>query len=60
MVLLDRVACNFCGAFIGQLWDQSAPAGHLLEDQTIPPHFTLCPDCLDASEPVLLLACEAA
>ncbi len=60
MVLLDRVACNCCGAFIGQLWDQSAPSSELLEDQTTAPHFTLCPDCLDSSEPLPQLACEAA
>lgn len=60
MVLLDRVACNCCGTFIGQLWDQPAPSGELLEDQTTAPYFALCPDCLDESEPLMQLVREAA
>ncbi|MND58684.1 hypothetical protein D3C80_498530 [compost metagenome] len=60
MVLLDRVACNCCGVFIGQLWDQPAPAADLLQDLTTAPHFALCPDCVESSEAVSALEVDAA
>lgn len=49
MVILDRVCCNFCHTYIGQVWSRPAESTDGLECLTLAPHFTLCPDCLDNS-----------
>jgi hypothetical protein len=50
MLALDRVFCDFCGNFVGQLFPAAAQSLDLVEDKTISPHFCVCPDCFDSSE----------
>jgi len=49
MVCLDRVFCNFCGCYIGQVFYQPAEAPDLLHDLGAGLNFTVCPDCLHAA-----------
>lgn len=49
MLVNDRVTCDLCGDAIGQLFNQAALQADMLSDLRLPPHFTACPDCLDAA-----------
>ncbi len=43
----DRVFCDCCGAYIGQLWHRVLGSAPAIPDRTRAPHFALCPDCCD-------------
>ncbi|UTW09168.1 hypothetical protein [Pseudomonas benzenivorans] len=60
MLIVDRVICNLCLCDMGQLHHQPAPQADLLPDLRLPPHFTVCPLCLDSSEVVAATAEPAA
>ncbi|WP_171011808.1 hypothetical protein [Pseudomonas sp. 2FE] len=49
MIILDRVFCDLCETPMGQLMAQSAQSPDLISDQSRPPEFAVCPDCLDAA-----------
>lgn len=48
MIVHGRCACDLCGLYLGQLWNQPAAAPDLLPA----PDFMVCDDCWIASEPV--------
>jgi len=50
MVILDRVCCNFCHTYIGQVWSRPAESTDGLECLTVAPHFTVCPDCCEVAD----------
>jgi hypothetical protein len=41
MIVFDRVFCDCCHAYMGQLWNQPAAAPDLLPA----PDFRVCDDC---------------
>jgi hypothetical protein len=49
MIILDRVYCDLCECSMGQLHAAPVQAPGLIADQTKPPYFCVCPDCLDAA-----------
>lgn len=52
MLIVDRVMCDCCGCYMGQLMCLPAPQADLLPDLTIAPAHAVCPDCSAASEVV--------
>lgn len=56
MLILDRVLCDLCLAPMGQLHNQTAEFCDWVNEISTPPHYAICPDCYEASRPVL---CEA-
>lgn len=52
MLTLDRVFCDLCGNFVGQLFPAAAQSSELVEDKSLSPHFCVCPDCFDNSQVV--------
>lgn len=55
MLIGDRVVCNSCLSVIGQLFNVAPYQSDFLADLTQPPYYTVCPDCLESSAPVLQL-----
>lgn len=45
MLTLDRVFCDSCGNYVGQLFSAAAQSPELVDDKNKPPHLCLCPDC---------------
>tara|TARA_R100000750_G_C2309355_1_gene81882 strand:+ start:389 stop:565 length:177 start_codon:yes stop_codon:yes gene_type:complete len=54
MIVDGFVSCNFCGSYIGQIFGSPVIAPGLIEDQTTQPHFCVCPDCYEDSEPLVI------
>lgn len=50
MLILDRVLCDECLAYIGQLHHQPAASDEYVEDQRCAPHYAVCPDCQPSLE----------
>lgn len=51
MLILDRVLCDCCGDYMGQLYGGVCTRPGALVDMTKAPHFAVCPDCyVDARE----------
>jgi len=50
VLIIDRVLCDRCGQFMGQLYRQPAPQPDRLPDLLTAPEYAICPDCLDAAE----------
>lgn len=48
MIKHGRCACDLCGQYLGQLWNEPAIAPDLLP----PPDFLICEDCFPIAEPV--------
>lgn len=49
MLLFDRVICDLCRVYLGQLYNQAAQSSNTLIDKRHPPYLCLCPDCWDNS-----------
>jgi hypothetical protein len=49
MLLIDRVICNFCDCYVGQLFNQPADQPHSINDLSLSPDFVVCPDCYESS-----------
>jgi hypothetical protein len=49
MIVLDRVFCDLCRAYMGQLFATPVQTPGALADQRLPPYVCACPDCWDAS-----------
>ncbi len=56
MLIHDRVLCDLCLAPMGQLHNQSAEFCDWVIELSTPPHFAICPDCFDASLPLVFEA----
>lgn len=56
MIVHGRCACDLCGQYLGQLWNEPAIAPDLLAA----PDFMVCDDCWIASEPVTFTSDHAA
>ncbi|MBS7661923.1 hypothetical protein I0D00_08175 [Pseudomonas lalucatii] len=52
MLIVDRVLCDLCLAPMGQLHNLPAEQRERLSDFRTAPDYAICPDCLDASQPV--------
>lgn len=52
MLIGDRVICDYCDCFMGQLMGLPAAEADLLPDLTVAPAHATCPDCSAASEVV--------
>lgn len=48
MIILDRCICDLCECDMGQLLAGPVQAPGFLVDMRIAPHFSVCPDCLEA------------
>ena len=59
MLIHDRVCCDVCRQYIGQVYGRVYTA-RAVPDMNAPPHFAVCPDCsvvIDRSaQPVVLEA----
>ena len=53
MLIHDRVLCDVCLAPMGQLHNQNVEFCDWINEISTPPHYAICPDCFEASKPVM-------